>query len=332
MSIAGQLSRAFRNLFGSGDFSSNAIFARLGSRTAAAEKLVQMFYLVVLLRAAQLKASTHAIAVTRPEFGDVWPLAWAADLPQLIVADVLTLSLLAAAFFAFLSPRLLIWRLGVPLFLLPVMAVPASLGAVHHGDHMMFWIAVVFVFLPNSTETRLGKLNYCLTFAGAQGLILSFYTLAGFWKTASGLRAIVEGEAGNFAPSGLAATLADRTLQTGTEPLLAHVMIENIWLSWPLFLGLIYLQLVAVAIAFRPSLHAIWGIVFVGFHIGTFVLMEIAFPMHIVFAALMLVCSPFLDGRRLELSALGHLPIFGGIVRKFAPRPSPKRSDVAWQS
>jgi hypothetical protein len=220
----------------------------------------------------------------------------------------------------------------VSLFAMALLSAP---GAIDHAFHLWFWLGVSLSFLPGGrpaeTATRAYKLSYVTVIAGAQTLMLSFYSLAGFWKIYEGLQALARGVEGNFAPRGLAEQFADRMLVTGTTPLLADFAINNYWLIWPAFVALIYVQFVAGVAAFRPRLHQAWGYTLILFHTGTWVLMEIEFPMHVVLAGLFLVMSPFRPTRFDLWRTLADLPVFG-LPFRFTARTSGRamRPALAW--
>jgi hypothetical protein len=319
------LTRAFRKVFGSGERTTERPFHAIAERQLACAQLVKIFYLISVFWVADNWSSIHRTAASAPRFDYVWPLYWAMDLPPLPTADTLGLLAMLAALFAFRRPDLAIFRIAFPVLFLPFVATDASMGGMSHGHHVWFWMAVMLAFLPKPVG-RAGKLAYCLTIALAQGLMLFFYSLAGLWKTLYGLSAIVAGAEGNFSPRGLALTLADRSVQTGTEPLFVDFVIENYWLSWPMFLLIIYAQLVAIVIAVRPALHRAWGLIFVAFHTGTFFLMEISFSSHIFLVMLFLVASPFQTENWLRLATIRQLPGIG-LLRipgfQVAPKPRP---------
>ena len=93
----------------------------------------------------------------------------------------------------------------------------------------------------------------------AAGLILFFYSMSGLWKVLSATAALLTGTFGGFSPSAMAVTVANRALLTHSDPLWAQVVIDWPVLGWPLYLGLYYVELVAIAIAFRPALIRLWG-------------------------------------------------------------------------
>lgn len=269
----------------------------------------------------------HQLSLGKPPLESVWPISWASNIPLVILTDTVGVTAGTFAMLAFWRPDVLIFRLIFAVSFLLCASIPASLGAINHGDHEWFWVAFVFIFLPTA-QNRIGKLSYCLTFATAQALILTFYTLAGFWKTLSGVKALIAGVPGNFSPNALAWTLADRMAQTGTQPLLGPFFVDNPWLAWPMFLALVYVQLVSIFIAFRPSLHLAWGFILIAFHTGTFLLMEIPFPTHIVILMLLLVASPFQRRDWFRPQTLADLPIFGGLYPFLANLSKARTSKV----
>ena len=169
-------------------------------------------------------------------------------------------------------------------------------------------------------------MSYLTSIRAAQALLLLFYSMTGCWKLLFGVIDAAGGRIGNFSPEALPLTLANRILQTGTDPLLADVVIDNVWLAWPMFLGLIYIQVVSLAIAFRPRLHVLWAYLQIGFHLGTWLLMQIVFAEHILLLILLLVLSPQRLAFRSLVEALGDLPLLGWISRR---RLSPVEQPVA---
>lgn len=63
-------------------------------------------------------------------------------------------------------------------------------------------------------------------------------------------------------------------------------------MSWPLYLGALYLEAFAVLIAFRPALHRLWGGGLVLLHLGIGLGMEIWFVPPMFLLALLLLSSP----------------------------------------
>ena len=312
--------RTLRRALGGHDRFGAQPFAAASRAFEVAANNVRYFYLASALYVWIYLPIWHQMVINDPPIDLMWPLLWAQGLPILSVVDTLGVACASFAILAFWKPGVLIWRAAFAGLFLMCAAIPASMGGVGHHHHEWFWIAFIFIFLPagaSKEASRATKMAYTMTFAAAQGLILMFYSMAGFWKTWSGIQSLVAGEPGNFHPYALAWTLADRMAQTNTEPLLGPFMVDNPVLGWPSFLFVMYAQLVAIAIAFRPSLHRIWAFALIAFHTGTFVLMEIPFPSHIAVLMVLFVASPFQREDWVRPQTLYHMPIVGDLARYF---------------
>ena len=299
-----------------------APFARLNESFSRARILVKVFYLCSAYISYLALDELHRVALQAQAWDFLWPVQWLASLQTRPAVDYLALACFLFSLLAFqFEGRRLFRALFAASFLL-VAAIVNSFGGTNHLYHAWLWIAIGLIFLPQGSAyppSRLSKMSYLTTIAACQALLLSFYSLAGLWKTLSGLAALASGHVGNFSPGGLSATLADRMLQTGTSPLLADFVIDHVWLAWPMFLSLIYVQLFAIFVAFRPQLHVLWGYALISFHLGTWLLMEIVFPQHILFLALFFVLSPFRPDRWTLRGILVSLPAFGPLLRRLLP-------------
>ncbi|MEM8788699.1 MAG: hypothetical protein AAGE76_10590 [Pseudomonadota bacterium] len=147
-----------------------------------------------------------------------------------------------------------------------------------------------------------------------------FYSMAGAQKVVKALAALAQGDAGAFAPGALSGIVADRVVQTNTEPLLAHFFIGQHWLTMPMYFSVFFVQLFALVAVFRPRLHVAWGYALIGFHMGTWLLMEIVFVQHVTLLALLMVMSP---QRRFDgvVPMLAAVPLLG---RPFRVRGAPQ--------
>jgi hypothetical protein len=311
--------RGVRRLLASAVPDHGRAFRRIEPEFWCARWCVKFYYLVSAYFAYSMMPTLHRLAEQSTTWEPHWPVLW---LPELTVgaAGWLSLAFFLSSLVAFQFESYRPARALYALLFLFAAAIPNSFGAVNHGYHAWLWIGIILVALPDIRDVaeakRVQKMAYLATISMVQLLLLSFYSLSGLWKFVFGLMALSAGEEGNFSPRGLALQLAHRMSQTGTSPLLADFVIDNYWLSWPMFLGLIYLQLVAICIAFRPRLHMIWGYALVGFHTGTWLLMEIAFPTHVIFLLLFFVMSPFRPQHWTVRDVLGDLPVFGVVFRR----------------
>ena len=130
----------------------------------------------------------------------------------------------------------------------------------------------------------------------------------------AGIWAVFKGEDGAFSLQGLTYTLADRMVQTDTDPLLANFFIENYVLAWLAYLAVMYIQFTAIAVAVRPRLHRIWGSLLIMFHLSTWLLMEIIFKEHVLLLVMFFVFSPFRPIEYDLRKILADLPILGRLV------------------
>ena len=325
--------RTLRRWLGGSDRFSATPFADLDRAYKIAANNIRYFYLASALYLWLKIPVLHEMVDSAPPLDLAWPLIWADGLEMLPLVDTLSVTCAFFSIFAFWKPHVVWWRAGFAVTFLMCAAVPVSLGAINHGYHEWIWVASLFILLPNSKEknpNRATKMSTLITFAGVQGLMLMFYTMAGFWKALSGVQSLIAGVPGNFSPNALAWTLADRMLQTNSEPLLGPFMVENAWVGWPAFMFIIYAQVVAIAVVFRPSLHRAWALALIAFHTGTFVLMQIAFPTHIAILMVLFLLSPFQREDWLRFETLYHLPIFGDLARRLSDRaaPSPSQTPV----
>lgn len=158
-------------------------------------------------------------------------------------------------------------------------------------------------------------MQFLLAFGAAAALILMFYSMSGLWKCLNAATALLGGRVGGFSPDAMAITLANRALQTGASPIWAELVIAYPILGWPLYLGLYYVELVAIAIVFRPALLQLWGVILILFHFGTLLFMDIVFPLHTLINALLFVLSPFALTSAGWRNMLAALPLLGWPVR-----------------
>lgn len=284
--------------------------------------LVRLFYAATLLITYQDMGTLVRLIGTGGSFAPLWPIFWATDIEatgRAILAGTIVASLLAVALPDKRWPRLLVF-----IAILAASAFRASfgLGSINHGNHYWLWTAFCFCFLPSGDQQALGaslagRYRYLLVFAYTQGLILLFYTMSGFWKTAAGIEALFKGETGTFHPDALANIVADKMLELGRPTLLGPWLTDHAWIGWPVYFAVVYIELVAIFAWLRPSLHRLFGLALACFHFGTFLLLGIAFPKHILILTILLIWSPFIPDRRNLSGVVISLPGFGYLLHGF---------------
>ena len=268
---------------------------RLTERHGLCANAVFIFYLIsAYIAYSNLRGIHYNERLTPPAYQ--WPVAWLDWVniesgPQWIGIGVFVMAIVCALNTSARMPRILFailaW-MGA--------ALHASYGAVSHGLHIWIWIAVFLAFAPADLSGKASRRNKLLLLAavsGAQIYILLTYTMAGINKVKGGLAAIADGDAGNFSWTGFANQIADRILQTETAPFAAEFIINHPALVAPMFWFVIFAQFFALFVILMPRLHRSFGFVMIAFHFGTWALMEITFPAHVMWLLIFFVFSPF---------------------------------------
>ena len=300
-----------------------------------ARMIVLFYYIASVYISAQLLVGIGAAVETTKSWDFLWPLYWVdpnyARTQLRVVATLCFLSsLLAVVFHRVLAIRILF----CVLFLMSSTVANSSAG-INHGTHAWFWVSFALIFLPGekhatqNNSSRARMMSYITTVALVQTLLFLFYSMSGFWKIGIGIQAAIRGQDGGFSPQGLAYNLADRIVQTNTDPLLANFFIDNYFLAWFGLLAIMYIQFTAISVAFRPNLHRLWGMLLILFHLGTWLLMEILFNAHVLLLTMFFVFSPFRP-EKIELRDIfADLPLLGHLVPLFYKAfPSRSRATI----
>ncbi len=218
--------------------------------------------------------------------GEVIGFGWQGNIAVISVASS-TVALLAVIF-----PSVLIWRLGVFLYLFFAGAIQGSYGAVNHGHHIYLYVSFALLFLPSSSSKGTGRMarrnamSVIVVFWIVQSLILLPYSLSGFWK-------VFHSNLQLFEPGGMVRILLSRAMSDTREiPLLLPLAVSQEWLAQLMLLVTVYVQCFAIFALFRPHLHRPIGIILILFHLGIIWLLgfsSFAFP---IIPGLFLVFSP----------------------------------------
>ncbi|MDH3242575.1 MAG: hypothetical protein OEO83_18120 [Alphaproteobacteria bacterium] len=259
--------------------------------------IVRFFYVASLLFSYQF---INALSHRNPDQAYfLWPVKWLeiGNLKQLLVAVPIALFVINCA--TVFRPESRTFRALFALFALFAAAADNSFGAINHGWHIWFWISLILVFLPDrfAAADRGRRLTTLSIMVYVQASILLTYSMAGSQKLMAGIKSLIAGEAGNFSVTGFASLLADRMTQGRGTTVLGGFLVDHPGLGFPLFVFVILVQTLSFPVAFFPRLHQAWGLLLIGFHLGTGLLMDIYFPTHVLWLALFLVCSPFFVSR-----------------------------------
>lgn len=292
-------------------------------RFTAAQTLVAAYYAVLFFFAAGELFSWQGYLGA----GDLalrWPVFWLRFVPTGAgIAAILWLHL-AGGLLAVTLCRHRWARVVIFVSLLEHMALKFSFGAVNHGDHLGVLVSFVLIFLPAGWHAsgpvgRRVRAATLLVFSGVEALILLTYSMAGMWKAGGILQQWIQGELVTYLhPQGLAYQVAAKMIEDDAASLLGSWLVAHPWIGWLPGIVAIYLELFALWVVARPSLHRAWGLGLAFFHLATHLTLGVGFPQNTLWLALFLVLSPFRprvpDWRR----ALGDLPLLGAGLRRFA--------------
>ena len=240
-----------------------------------------------------------------------------------VSATGLSMALLAAVF-----PRVLILRLGVFLHLLFYIAIANSYGSINHGQHVYIYVSFALLFLPGrSKETKLCRKDVlsCLsTLWLIQSMLLLPYTL-------SGLSRVRFSNVELLSSDGMVRILLKRALDETDDigPLMPY-LVEHELLAQTMLCVTVYVELFALLAVFRPHLHRLFGVMLIGFHIGSSWMMHISFNDNILMLGLFLVLSPTAPTRFSLFGTIQSLPIVGIPVRAWIRLRSGERARRAW--
>lgn len=284
-----------------------------------AENLVRLFYALMLFILSQ-KLGLLIKFSNISQIDPLWPVYWVeyTSVPKsfFLIFSVLLLF----NFICILNTNVRIYRAVFFIALLQFLAFHYSLGKINHDMHTWLFASFFLIFLPtlNSNKKSISitdKHNYLTIVWFCIFITLFFYSLAGFWKVYGSLIHILNNEPSILSLDVFARLISHRLLQTDSHTLLGPFFIKNYFLGWISHLSFIYIELFCFLIAFRPSLHRIWGILLVLFHLGVMLTMGISFDKTLIYDALFLICSPFAPSNIRFKTILYDLPVLSLILQ-----------------
>ena len=287
---------------------------------ALANLLVRSYYGVTLYLLAN-RLNIWADWLVLKEISPIWPIVWVNLTGISVAVHVIMGTSLVAAFLTLLFPEKRVLRILLFVSLLEYVAFSNSFGKINHDWHNWLMVAFFFIFLPHGRQEQIKRSItrrqlYLTAFWGAQLSALAFYSLSGVWKVVVGGSQLLRGEVHAFSPDALAYHIANRLLQTNSPSMMGSFIVEHPLVGWPMYLGIIYVQLFAFVAAFRPSLHRLWGGALICFHLGSYFTMSINFPQNILLLVLFFISSPFSPQSYHLSTILGDLPLIGWALKR----------------
>lgn len=246
----------------------------------------------------------------------LWPVAWVSLLPwQTALYLVLGLFVIGATFSLIFTERR--WARALAfLGCFEFYALYYSFNDISHRDHVFILVAFMLILLtrvPRSNQTRAAKQTYLLSFFGAQAIIFLTYTMAGLTKLLISIRSFMNGGLTSFHPQTLANTVAAVNWKDN-KTLLGSLFIEYSEFGPLLLTTVVFVELFAFYVAFRPSLHRLYGVFMVGLHIGIAAAIGLFFSTQVLTIALFLVASPFVPNTFRFWATFHDIPMIGPFV------------------
>jgi hypothetical protein len=283
-------------------------------RFTAAQTLVAAYYAVLFFFAAGELFSWPGY-LNAGDLAPRWPVFWLRFVDTRAgIAAILWLHL-AGGLLAVTLTRYRWARILVFVSLLEHMALTFSFGAVNHGEHLGVLVSFVLIFLPagwHGPADRAVRTATLLVFSGVQALILLTYSMAGMWKVGGILEQWLRGQAVTYLhPQGLAHQVAAKMIEDNGPSLLGPWLVEHPWAGWLPGIVAVYLELFALWVVARPSLHRAWGLGLALFHLSSHLTLGVGFPKNILWLALFLGLSPFRPRVPDWRQAVADLPFLG---------------------
>lgn len=249
-------------------------------------------------------------------------VGWLAN-STLVSAGGLCVALLASVY-----PRVVLWRLGVFLYILLFIALRNSYGSINHGNYYYLYVSFALLFLPPRNKAgeaaRTDTLSCLAVLWLVQSLLLFPYSLSGLWK-------IWDGRLELLSSDSMVRVLLNRAVDdSGNIAPLLPLIARHDLLAQSILLVTVYIEVFALLVVFRPHLHRVFGAMLIIFHVGSDWLMNISFFSNILMIGLFLVLSPTAPTRFSLSGLIQSLPVFGIPFRAAARlRSSSDRGPVA---
>lgn len=165
---------------------------------------------------------------------------------------------------------------------------------------MLIQVSFLFLFLPNPLKRiKFAPEKALIVISAVQFNLLLIYSMSGVSKIITSIAGFKTGNA-LLLPEGLPIRIITHIVGTYSAPELAPMAGPFAALrSWtyPLTLGVDFLQTTAVLLAFKPRYHKACGILLVAMHVANSLLFNIHYFDHIALLGIFLVMSPFAPKR-----------------------------------
>jgi len=279
-----------------------------------AKKLVPFFYYFLFFIAFQkLEGLNYTISQGQRGFLPRLPIFWADyfnySTTTTLIIIFFVFSTLAGAYFY----RNRIGRIFALLGILQYHAFLNSFGGPQHQLDHWLWVALILVFLPDiwgkKSHSSEGHKKFLVVFWGVQAFLLLTYSMSGIGKLHGAIEQYLQGQAHAFSFDVAALHITSLLTVMQETTILGPLIVNYPVLGWLPFLAVIYLEFFSFLVAFRPSLHKIWALALILFHIGTYLAMRAIFVAPSALLLIFFFNSPFRETGTQWRESLSDLPL-----------------------
>lgn len=278
-----------------------------------AKTLVQIFYYFQIALSVMNLIKLGAADPGRAGFQPLWPVFWVNSIGYTEARLYLFTSFLITSFIGAIFWRYRIARVISFLGLWQLHALESSFkGQANFFIYPWLYTSFLFMFLPKLKEVTLAiKKQFLLIFWAAQAMVLLMYSMAGAFKIYTGLNQLSAGEVSGFHPSAFAYQIIVHNALWNRQSFFGELLVKNVWIAWPMYLGAIYFELFALYAAVKPELQRLFSFMMIILHTGAILFMGIPFWEHIIINTILLLNSPFAKDDTKFSQVLITLPLFG---------------------
>jgi hypothetical protein len=252
----------------------------------------------------------------------VWPVAWFSLVDPRLGADIIGLLALISLILVVIFPQSRWVRILAFVGYFMMTAFGGSFGKINHDMHAWMGFMFAFIFLPvghwrEGAKSVRFRQHFLTAFWFGMMLMTMFYTMSGILKVIGIGYQVLHGMVSALHPYGLSYQVMGRLLQTNSESIFGPLLLDHPLVGWPMYIGAIYLELLALVAVFRPRLHILWGIGLMVLHIGNWLLLAVPFTANVILLTLFFVNSPFRPSSFNVRATVRDLPGIGWVLGRF---------------
>ena len=264
--------------------------------------LVRIFYALLFvislqgfLNFSQAPAFTEVLN-SEQLFIPLWPVRWLSLLEWKPTVTVIFFLFPASAFSAMcIGLRFRLIRIFVFIVLFVYVSLISSFGKTDHDLHLFIVAAFLFIFLPDEDQkNNESKIIFLKFFWGLQLFILATYTSSALFKFGGLFYQLHLGQISALSPEAIARQAGASEFISNHKTISGDFVIKN---CGPVFSFLLlssyFIELFSLFIAFRPSLHKLWGTLLMLLHVIIFLIIGPNFIMQLLLIFIIIYLSPF---------------------------------------